>query len=746
MGYSRVLCALALALVPLLPAQAADLFAGAPPATRKFPVFAAYGVDSPEAVGKSAEAGINCIVLEARPEFGQADWNRLEALIAATQERGLYLCLATTLFWPGGEPMPFDPAYRMAMAKWLQGLAERYGRLPNLLGWQIAPGTLENLRGDAAAFQQLLRERYPSLDALNQAWDTKYKGWIEIKPSTEIPKSTSPLFPPAPRVVEGAYYLELYRRLVLLWAQAIMAGDPSHPLFSGPLPVPKLVAAAPKALDCLQPEVAPEAAPGEVGIAVDLGRRGGAFLAAPVMRLSEGQGAEGVMLNLATALAHGASGVFLDDWRTAAPALDQARLQQVAAQFDDAGPVVARLGILLEPWAPQTVTDLGGGPYGFIADEVLGGPAGLVDSLASGSIFGAPQILAEEDLPETDLSQCSAVLCPAALSLDEPGFNALTSYAYAGGVLAADLGLGALQTGGFDRLPPPLQNQVFGLLGLMFPVAYETTMTFGDPVPPFSRLGRVQAGGERSRPFVGPVLRSVPASGTTLFGHFLIPPSVITSAAFGGLFVRPYGEGFGVFSTGHQWSRWNQEDRAFELFHADLWSRRAVVALDSPRPLVSEPLALVERENGVCLINAAADELPARLWLMPEGEGAYGVGAELERSRDGTLTSTISVPADSVLWAPRLPVLLHPDSRGRALLKTYSADKVVVAFEPVPPALGGSPMLVVIGEGEYRLAGREHQARWSDGRTELLRASPDGVLLLQTPTAPGEVELSPAED
>ncbi len=189
-------------------------------------------VDSPEGVAACAEAGLNCVVLEARPEFGPADWERLEALLGAARERGLYVCLATVLFWPGREPMPFDPGYRAAIGGWLRGVAARYGRLPHLLGWQIAPGSLQATHGDPGAFQQFLRERYPTLQALNQGWGSQYQAWEDIEPSTEVGKSNSPFFPSPGRVAEGAYYMELYRRLVVLWAESLGAGDSGGPFFS----------------------------------------------------------------------------------------------------------------------------------------------------------------------------------------------------------------------------------------------------------------------------------------------------------------------------------------------------------------------------------------------------------------------------------------------------------------------------------------------------------------------------------
>ncbi|WP_406496062.1 beta-galactosidase [Streptomyces sp. NBC_01604] len=88
---------------------------------------------------------------------------------------------------------PSSPAYRRQATAMADRLAERYARHPALLAWHV-----NNEYGGACycdlcaeAFRDWLREKYATLDALNDAWCTtfwshRYTDWAEIEPPNAL--------------------------------------------------------------------------------------------------------------------------------------------------------------------------------------------------------------------------------------------------------------------------------------------------------------------------------------------------------------------------------------------------------------------------------------------------------------------------------------------------------------------------------------------------------------------------------
>jgi beta-galactosidase len=81
------------------------------------------------------------------------------------------------------------PAYRDAARRIASALAERYAGHPALAAWHVHNeyGTVCYCDHAAAAFRRWLRERYPDLDALNDAWGTAfwsqhYGSWNQVLP------------------------------------------------------------------------------------------------------------------------------------------------------------------------------------------------------------------------------------------------------------------------------------------------------------------------------------------------------------------------------------------------------------------------------------------------------------------------------------------------------------------------------------------------------------------------------------
>ncbi|MGH8794490.1 MAG: beta-galactosidase [Stackebrandtia sp.] len=109
---------------------------------------------------------------------------------------------------PGGRQhyCPSSPVYRRYAARLVEKLAVRYADHPALAMWHINNEYGCHLAGcycdvSAGAFRSWLRERYGTIEALNDAWSTAfwsqaYDDWSEI-----LPPRTAPTFPnPAQRL------------------------------------------------------------------------------------------------------------------------------------------------------------------------------------------------------------------------------------------------------------------------------------------------------------------------------------------------------------------------------------------------------------------------------------------------------------------------------------------------------------------------------------------------------------------
>ncbi|WP_019584757.1 beta-galactosidase [Deinococcus apachensis] len=154
--------------------------------------------------------------IEPRP--GEYDWGWLDRAVEAYHAEGLRVVMCTPTATPPAwlirahpEILPYDaqgrvrefgsrrhydfasPVYREHSRRITRAVAERYGQHPAVVGWQTdnefaCHGTGRSYGGaSAAAFPEWLRQRYGTLDALNEAWGNvfwsmEYSDWEQIRP------------------------------------------------------------------------------------------------------------------------------------------------------------------------------------------------------------------------------------------------------------------------------------------------------------------------------------------------------------------------------------------------------------------------------------------------------------------------------------------------------------------------------------------------------------------------------------
>ncbi len=92
---------------------------------------------------------------------------------------------------------PTSPHYREHAARITTELAQRYSSHPALAMWHISNeyGPIAYTASSAVAFRDWLRQRYGDLDALNDAWYTRFWGqcytsWEQVNPP-EVPRTWS---------------------------------------------------------------------------------------------------------------------------------------------------------------------------------------------------------------------------------------------------------------------------------------------------------------------------------------------------------------------------------------------------------------------------------------------------------------------------------------------------------------------------------------------------------------------------
>jgi beta-galactosidase len=97
---------------------------------------------------------------------------------------------------------PSSPAFRDAAAVLLERLAVEFGDHPAVVMWHIGNEYGDHVREcfcdvSAAAFRSWLRDRYSTIEALNEAWTTavwsgRFGGWDEVMPPRDAPGPRNP--------------------------------------------------------------------------------------------------------------------------------------------------------------------------------------------------------------------------------------------------------------------------------------------------------------------------------------------------------------------------------------------------------------------------------------------------------------------------------------------------------------------------------------------------------------------------
>jgi hypothetical protein len=571
-------------------------------------------------------------------ENGDSDtaFDRENALAKAGVKRGLKIIFSlpgAPLRSSGTRISADSPSYSAVWTTWAQEAIGALEQTPNLQGWMLPDDARALVTFDDAGFRRYLQTRFASIDALNQRWNTDFQSFEAItvddvmalavarqSPDTHsggsggsgalaAPNSSGARPSGEAGFHPAALFLADWKRatwtdLVTLWAATIRGADARHLVLSGACPDYAQLLAMPEGVDLSVASVAPTIAENDIVTSnpqsLDIARHAGTrsalarFSLAGNADLPPDAVAQLLPRWVDAAIAHGSRGVAFSDFRTLAGnaallKVVSQTLKRVKNERDDPDAPIASFAILLEPLAEGASPQLGDVPaprglYGFGEGLVSGEPSNLVASLRWGTAFGGADFLSPDDLSRVDLSRYSTILAPQLLDCSPETAQKLGDYVRGGGVLVADLGLGALQNGGSMSAMPPSMALLAGGAGpfAMRDAAFNVRGAQGsDLLPTWGKMLEM-------RP--GMVLSSGDGRDATAFDGptgFAPPPANATVVASGSsdgrnraaLSLASAGSGFFAFAPFRLWANWRPGQNGFEEFHGDLLARGANLAI-----------------------------------------------------------------------------------------------------------------------------------------------------------------------
>lgn len=536
-----------------------------------------------------------------------------------------------------------SPSYNLLWTSWASAAINALRDTPNLTGWMLPDDPRSLPMFSDEGFQRYIGRNYANIGVVNAQWGASYRDLNDVtqddvaalveRNRTAFTADGAPALgqlgtPDNPIVRNSAwhpaalalaaYRWESYRELLATWIGVVRGADSNHLVFSGAMPDYAQLLSMPVGVDVMLPAVAPNFVEDDIVTynpqSIDIARRGGKFAAMPVFSVREtGLLPAGDLPNLSKrwlqeACARGAAGIGLDSWPDLKNNLDlrQALLEKwrdlntAPNQNLWGNPPVATTAVVLAPLADGAT--LGYGPiaqggkrglYGWAENLVGGEPSNLVWALRWGTAFGGVDYLAPDDL-DGSLDAYNVIFAPQMLSCSLDNQTALTNYVTAGGVLVADLGLGALQSGGQAGILPKAMSLLFGVPGVydVRPNTFNVQGGYQHPLLPkwndkTARRPNVtltHGDGLGGAAFVGPTGFSLLSPAAAVIG---VGPQIGTRLGNGApavwsahLTANDAGRGTAIFAPFRMWTNWRPGQTGFDDFHGNLMARGATLAVN----------------------------------------------------------------------------------------------------------------------------------------------------------------------
>ena len=770
-----------------------------------------YGLQGPQSAATALELGLNTLYwqltsddLENLPQI------RREIAQAAAQNLSVIVALPTAPGIPRSVSLA-DEEYLTATKAVITKVVSTLKEEPGLTGWATSDYLEGAINYTSTEFRDYLQQRYGSLDELNRVWNCAYSTWGQITlEAAEVADDDLPFGVGRPSVDVAQYKRQTFQSIMAFWAEQIRALDPDRLLFTGRIGLYRSLTAIPDEYDVVVPAIPVEAVEPETYTynveAVDMARRSGRFVVIPALSMpmppdptmppmpSDVPYAQHALRHwIVEAGLHGAAGIGLEDYQRIINLpmpmgfVKRIRedLEAVTNEVLFAAQPRPTVAFLYEPYAEGLAVDKIP-VYGYISGFSQGEPNNLFAAFRGGSRFGLVDYLTVQDLlsRQVDLDHYSFIAAPLALHLPPPALGQLEEYVEGGGVVIADLGAGMYQTGSYQLLPAEL-GRMCGVEAMGHMQEQVTNMSIGVACrhfpslpPPLRTRGRFTA---KTRVKQGTPLQRKPYTLSGPLGYAAIHADAVPLAVsrvvwdegtpyFGGIIVKDYALGVGVFATSRLWANWHPDDPVFIGFHADLWARRADYELPQPG-FWPQGIEIWGAGDTVYLLDTTGNPLTAAAVAYRADSRLYdGAWCEFSAAarwpsgkRSGAALVTVTLPPLQITATTAKPVQIQPyagEAVGR--LWEYGPDRVRLEIAGAGARLFRSPdgdwqlspgqptvVRVTVGSGLYPIAPLSwHQVEIDAGfarrSTQRIQADPHGKLRFDAAGQRATVEICPA--
>jgi hypothetical protein len=347
------------------------------------------------------------------------------------------------------------------------------------------------------------------------------------------------------------------------------------------------------------------------------------------------------------AFLHGARGVGLSNWEaikrsTSLQDAFRSAVQEVKKErLDDFKPE-GRIAIIYSPFPGQTSPTqareaertTGSEPKwsalsGYVPGWEWPEPTSLLLAFASGTKYGALDYVTESSLDTCPLDKYRVIIAPSTLYLSSSSANWLQEFVSQGGVLVADLGFGAYQSGTFNRLPGGLGRALFGINNLNVARAGGGNLIFARREAVALSIIPGEAAGRQGEPsFLGPMAEASIVPSTRVWATLRPFAAATKRWTRAGLLVHPWGKGMTVFATLQLWGQWAKSansDPLFSKFHSDLIGPTSW-ALLRDEPFLPQDWEFLTSPIEIGIMNLADRERTIRIGLTSGIFSLFGEG------------------------------------------------------------------------------------------------------------------------
>lgn len=747
------------------------------PSLSRRPCIAAYGLSNAADVPAFRQAGFDCAVIELPLDFAEtdADRERFSEFLATCDAEGVAVILGLeaedVALGAASAFSPYDRSRMNRIGAQLYELTTLVGDHPCVIAWMAPRRLSECLTSRPEDFAGYLRERYGSLDKLNDWWDTSYRDLGEATPlAVASLADIAPLGMNLALIDLADFQTRIHRDALAFYVDTFERYDPlQRPVLAGEecnyWALANLPLGMAGGVTGLRPD---EAGPDPVlgnPIAVDVLRAGGLHVALHGIEVRRASNPLVLRGQMAAAFLHGAYGVVLSDWQTVA-AEEELRvlLPEARAWTERTGPIGphSSMALLYQPMHAGARSATGRYLSGLLAAEGWPSePLSVLELFARGSRFGGIDVIPAHEASPDLLARYATVLAPQIYDVDRDLASSLWQFVKGGGLLYGDLGMGLRQSGAITALPPEL----IGLAGLLnipyvLPMQLGGTVNVASPFLP-SLAPDDQTDGAVFGPLIGDARLTAGASPLVVFRARRVATRG-NALYYAGISINALERGAMLFSTAPALSGLTPEDTLGARFWTDLARRGPAVENRSAEGLFPRDLE-VRAGGSVVAVAGYGASIPWAHVLRTGVGGAVFEGALTQTGDaaagdvllriplgEATLAVTRALPVRAVTGATCVWVYEYGEERVRMLLAPVDADWTFTEREP--SAVGGTsaPVALELGAGllpilpgeQFDLALRTLGG--SEPTTAEATAGTDGILRLDLGvTGPVELTVTP---